>query len=224
MSIKVLDILKVNVVLAGVRLLPEPHQQDEFVASIEADIIKQQPAVALPAGFVGSFPEANELMFALPRDRIELVCQPSQSAAERTYPATIDDLDRLAEITSQAIDLTDLTDQTPLAYGFNIQMVYLPTAEEASGEYLAKRLFRQLDFGQWSLTGGSGQLFFKMGDALGHFVVEPRLKDPMNRKIFLSLNLHKDRHTMPDRDELEVSLRDVWVRSQQFATQLDESL
>lgn len=224
MPINIQDILKINIVLGGVRLLPEPHQHDAFIASIDTDVVARQPVMALPAGFPGGFQEADELTFALPKDRIELSCQPSQSVAEREYPATIDDLDRLAEITSQAIALTEPTGQTPVAYGFNIQMVYLTSAEEPSGEYLAKRLFRQLDLGKWSLTGGSGHLSFRASsDALYNFTVEPRFKDPVSQKVFLSLNLHKDRPEMPDQDELVISLRDIWVRCQQFATQLDGS-
>lgn len=229
MSINIQDILKVNVVLAGVCLLRDPPQRDAFAASIESDVITQPiapipfPGLSMP-GFPASLLEGSDFTVNLPRDRIELVSQESQSSVEREYPTTIDDLDRLAEVTNQAIYLTDLTGQLPVAYGFNIQLVYLPTVDERSGEYLAKRLFRQFGLEGWTLTGGSARMSFNLADALYNFVVEPRGQDPTSPKVFLSLNLHKEKQQIPSRDEIEVSLRDIWVRSQQFANQLDTGL
>ena len=223
MPIDIQDVLKVNVVLAGTSLLSEPHQQEAFANWTDTEVVKSVGVGPLPVpALIGNFPE-NEFTFTLPRDRIELVSQQAQSAVEREYPTTIGDLDRLVEVTSQAIDLTGPSEQSPDAYGFNIQLVYLPTVEEPSGKYLAKRLFRQFDLAGWALTGGSGQLSFTTDGTQYNFIVESRGKDPMNRKVFLSLNLHKDRQEMPSRNDIEVSLRDIWVRSEQFANQLDAS-
>ncbi len=225
MTIEFQDVLQANVVLPGVGLLSQPNQQDEFAGSVGGELVKE--VMSPPPPFLANPASGQEtgLLLKLPRNRIQLLLTPARSSIEREYPAVIEDLDRLAEVASRAIELTSLEGQSPLAYGFNIELVYRPMVAQSSERYLAKRLFRHQQYGikEWALAGGGGKLSFEGADARWNFTVEPRANDPSGRKVFLSLNLHKDRQEVPSREEIVASLRDIWNRSRTFAIQLDAS-
>ena len=229
MPIELQDVLKTNVVLLGVVLLGEQQQRDKFAELVGTEItsevlisgsIPPRPTIGSPA----NVPETG-LVLSLHRDRVQLVSAPSRSSIERQYP-TFDDLERLAEVAGYAIDLTDLGEQTPIAFGFNVDLIYRQTEEKSSERYIAERLFPHQRFGieEWTLVGGGGKLSFEGNGARWNFTVEPRANDPSGRRVYLSLNLHRDRQHVPNREEILVSLQEIWDRSRDFATQFDTSV
>ena len=234
MPIELEDVLKANVVLLGVALLGEQHQRDKFAGLVGTEIISETliSSEMLISGAVPLRPTIGSptnvaetgLVLNLHRDRIQLISAPSRTSIERQYP-TFDDLERLAEVGGYAIDLTDLRGQTPIVFGFNIEAVYRQTEETPSERYLAERLFSHRRFGieEWSLVGGGGKLSFEGNDGRWTFTVEPRGNDPSGRRVYLSLNLHRDRQQAPNREGILISLQEMWRRSQDFATQLDAS-
>ena len=226
MAVDFQDVLKANLVLVGVVLLSEQDQQDEFAASMETEIAKE--FIGPPPPFLGGPASGQEtgLILNLPRDRIQLMSTPSRSTIERQYPSTFDDLDRLADVAGCAISLTDLSGQSPIAYGFNVQLVYRPTEEKPAERYIAERLFPQQQFciEDWTLVGGGGNLSFEGNNARWNVTVEPRANDPSGRRVHLSLNLHRNRQVTPSREEISRSLQDIWNRSREFASHLDASL
>jgi hypothetical protein len=165
------------------------------------------------------------LVFNLHRDRIQIVSAQSRTTIERQYP-TFEDLGRLAEVAGYAIDLTDLDEQTQTASGFNIGLVYRHPEEVASQRYIAERLFHHERFGMedWTLVGGAGRISFEGNDARWSVSLEPRAEDTSGRRVFLSLNLHKDTQQVPNREEILDSLQEIWRRSRDFATQFDASM
>ena len=225
MPIEFQDVLGVNLVLLGVVLLGEPTQQDQFTDSIDAEIVKE--FIGTPPPIPGGPPNPQEpgLVLDLPRDRIQLISTPSRSQIQRQYPTGLDDLERVAEVASRAIDLTDLSGQSPRAFGFNIQLAYRPTEDKPAERYIAERLFLRQQFGieGWTLIGGGGNLSFEGHDARWNITIEPRANDPSGRKVYLSLNLHRDTQEVPSRQDIVVSLQDIWNRSREFVTQLDKS-
>ena len=229
MPIELQDVLKVNVVLLGVVLLGEQDQRDKFADLIDTEIIPEtlvsgpvppRPTIGSPANIA-----ETGLVMNLHRHRIQLVSAPSRSSIERQYPK-YDDLKHLADVAGSAIDLTDLEGQVPIAFGFNIELVYRQTEEKPSEGYIAERLFfhQRFGFGEWTLVGGGGKLSFEGNGARWNFTVEPRANDPSGRRVYLSLNLHRDKQQVPDREEIFSSLQEIWERSQEFAIQLDSSV
>lgn len=229
MPIEFEDVLKANVVMVGVVLLGDQQQREKFVDLVETEVISEmlvggsippQPTVGTPANAA-----ETGLVLRLRRDRIQVVSAASRTLLERQYP-TFEDLKRLAEIAGHAIDLTDLEGQAPTAFGFNIELVYRQSEDKSSEKYIAERLFSHQRFGieEWILVGGGGKLSFEANGARWNFTVEPRANDVSARRVYLSLNLHRDRQHVPNREEILSSLQEVWERSRDFAIQLDGSV
>ena len=219
------DVLKANIVLLGVALLGEQRQRDKFIGamSTEVDITPVIGGSLSPLSVIGA-PIGGEtgLTMHLRKDHIRIDSLPSRTLIEKEYP-TLDDLNRLADIVSDAISLTDTENQALTAFGFNMDIVYLPEGGEPAAKYLAERLFphQRSAVEGCVLTGGIGRLSYEGGDTKWNFIVEPRGNDPSGQRVFLSLNLHRDRQQLPDRVEILESLRETWNRLQDYANQLD---
>lgn len=222
MTIRILEVLKANIVLVNINLLNEPDQQGKFRIATD-EYVEMIAAPPIPVRDLGT---EIPTVFTMPKQRIEITCASSRSSIERQYPSKVEDLDHLAEIAGLAIKLTELRNQSPTAYGFNIDLVYRPQIGQFSGEYLADRLFlrQRFDTEHWTLRGGSGVLHFEGDDAQWNIKVEPRANDPSGRKVYLSLNLHKEKQQTPSQKEIRDSLHDTWNRSRAFAKQLDKNV
>ena len=229
MPVEFQDVPKATIVLAGVVLLGEQPQRDKFADLADTEIMSEMvisgPVPAGPApGSPANVGEAG-LVLTLHRDRIQVISAPSRTAIERQYPS-FDDLERLAEVAGHAIEATELEGQRQIAYGFNIELVYRHGEEVSSDQYLAHRLFSNRQFGieDWPLMGGGGKVSFEGNGARWNFTVEPRANDTSGKRVYLSLNLHRDSQEVPSREEILDSLREIWERSHKFATDLDESV
>ena len=228
MPVEFQDVLKANVILAGVILLAEQDQRDKFAGLVDTEIVSEMlvtgPVPPIPA--IGGSANVAEtgLVLTLHRDRIQVVAAQSRTSIERQYP-TYADLERLAEVATYAIDCTGPEELVPDAFGFNIEIVYRPTEENASGNYIAERLFPNKTFGidDWNLVAGAGKLTFEGNDALWNFTLEPRANDSSARRVYLSLNLHRNKRLLPTHEEILHSLQEIWERSRTFATLLDAS-
>ena len=225
MPIEFQDVLKTNLVLVGARLLNEQHERDAFVsmAGTDVDVEPIIQGAVLPLSIVGNPVSAEAgLSLVLRRDRIRVDSLPARTHIEQEYPWR-EGLERLTDLMGLAIDLTNMETQVLTAFGFNIERVYRHAAEESSEMYLAKRLIPHLQGSLEGLTlaGGACKLSFASDGAQWNFVVEPRANDPTNRKVFLSLNLHRSRPQVPSREEVLDSLHQIWDRSEEFARQLD---
>ena len=226
MAIEFQEVLNTGVVLAGVALLGEEQQRDKFADAVQSEthweliVQEPQPGIGGPTN-VGETGVALHLL----KDRIRLISTSSRASIDRQYPL-LDDLVRLAEVAGHAIDHTSFEGQTLIAIGFNIQLIYRPSEETPSERYIADRLFSHRCFAneEWALVGGGGKLSFEGQGARWNFTVEPRANDSSSRRIFLSLNMHRDTQQIPNREEILSSLQEVWNRSRDFAVQLDTSV
>ena len=224
MTIEVEDVLRINVVLAGISLLGEQSQRDKFAGLVGVEVGVQElpenlaPPWAIPDAPLGS--SMPEIRLNLPKERITLQAKTSATTIERQYPS-VGDLERLAEVTSIAIDSTGATTSTLLAFGFNIDWICRQDQEQASAKYIAERLFSEKwrTIVGWSLVGERSFLTFADGDTTRTFRVEPRANDLPGRRIYLNLNLHRDRQEIPERGEIWQSLQEIWDNAQML-TQL----
>ena len=223
MPTEIQDVLKANIVLAGVSLLTEPTEQDAFISAVGTEI-----SLGMGIVFTGpapaTIPEPGRTL-SLDRDRINLNLSPSRSIIERNYPRC-DDLDRLAEVAGYAFAHTDLKGKAPSAFGCNIELVYRQTSGVSANHYLAERPFTDKRIGNegWELLGGTGRLLFEGDGALWTLALEPRANDPTQSRVFLSLNLHKSEQRLPSQDEVLISLQEIWRQAHHFVTRLDESV
>lgn len=229
MPIEFQEVLKANVVMAGVALLGEEDQRAQFISLVETEAVSEVLIGGpIPGGaVVVSPPTLSEtgLVITLPRDRIKLMSVQSRTAIERDYPST-DDLERLAEVTWHAIESMGSSGTQPTAFGFNIELIYHPEEIKTSAKYVAELLFSNKSFNieGWNLVGGGGKLTFEGNGALWNFTLEPRANDQSGRRVFLSLNLHRNEQRFPNREEIVRSLNEIWEHSRTFATLLDTSI
>ena len=219
MSAAVQEVLKVELVLLDVGLLNTPFEIQEFRKAVNADV------EVMGGGLLAGLPSPMagfSHQISLNRDRIVLDLAPSLSVIRREYPEKPADVERLAAVIAEAIRATNLHGD-PSAHGYNIDLTHdLPSAGPAS-RYLAELLFNadNLPRGEgWELLGGSGRILFGEGDSRWQVTVEPRYRDTQASKIFLNLNLHRERAEMPGADEIEESLHEVWRRAHDLAGSL----
>ncbi|MCS1407240.1 MAG: hypothetical protein M2R45_00397 [Verrucomicrobia subdivision 3 bacterium] len=213
MPTEVKDVLKVNIVFAGIGLLDNPDEINAFSQAVGAEVVTEMPLV--PPG-IGK-------RVSLQRDRIALEVVPNhRTTIEREYPAE-KDLGRLAEVVDYAVSKTDLQEQVPTAFGYNMELVYNQDTKSPALNYLGARLFAEREFGAdgWSLIGGAGKLVFDSKAGRWSVQVEPRFNSEEDPRVFLNLNLHKAERRIPDRAEIEQTFQEVWEQAHIFIKNLD---
>ena len=213
------DVVSANLVLVGIGLLNEPDEFEQFRNALDIDLRLEHGLVTnVPSGLT----EPSRTI-TLSRERTELNLSPSRSMITREYPEE-SGLARLAEIAALAIESTDLDDDTPRAFGYNIEMVFNQDAGQSAVQYLGERLFAHGLLGKdgWDLMGGRGQLIFRGPTGQWTVAVEPRFGEESTSRFFLRLNLHKNEEYLPTEDEITSSLREIWQEALSFVDRLDK--
>ena len=106
MTIVFEDVLRINVVLAGVHILSEQFQRDRFASLVGVEVGTQPiPDPLTPPWSAAGFPTGgtiSEFQLQLLKERITLLVTKSKTTIERLYPAH-SDLERLSEVTSMTL-------------------------------------------------------------------------------------------------------------------------
>ena len=214
------DVVSVNLVLVGVGLLNKPDEVERFRNAVETDL---QLEVGLVTNILSGTTEAGRTL-TLNRERIVLNLSPARSSIAREYPGE-GDLVPLAKVVAQAIDCTDLGEQLPRAFGYNIEIVFTQTSGQPAIQYIGERLFGRQSLGKsgWELVGGTGQLIFADGIRQWTINVQPRPGDVDTSRVVLALNLHKDEQRFPTEGEIKDSLEEAWNEAKEFMNRLDGS-
>ncbi len=222
MPVEVTDVLKANIVLVGVGLLSTPPEIDAFSKAIGAEVgIAEGVILGLPTGLPG-IPGAGRKL-ALQRDRISIESAPGRTTIEREFP-TEDDVDRLARVIDQAVKFTTTWEESLIAYGYNLELVYGQNSGESALQYLGNRLFAgsTSPHENWSLVGGAGQMIFDSPSGRWSVRIEPRFNDVNSSRVFLSVNLHKAEEQLPEFGGIRRTFREVWGQAHAFINKLDE--
>ena len=225
MAATIQDVVSANLVLVGVSLISTPDEVEQFRSSIGGVDLQEEFGLAgsLPAGLV----EPNRRL-TLNRDRIFLTLSPSRSSISREYPSLENlqaDLERLSEVSTQAIKGTNLGSQNLVAFGYNAEVIFNQDSGDPAIRYLGGRLFgHSFPRGKpWDLSGGSGQLIFTDGTRRWTFSVRPRSEDERESRVALGLNLHLNQQNLPNKVEIRNSLEEVWTEANEFMKRLDEN-
>lgn len=223
MAITVQDVLDVNLTLAGIELLNSAEGINAFRQSVRSEISEVTTGIAIPV------PAPAELgiqrrQFDLGKERISVVAHAERSAVSRSYPSRIDDLERLAEVSSLAIDNTAVAEQDLRAYGYNIDLVGWLTEGGTVNQFIVTRVFGS-DFRRrvgGEVVGGVIRAAFEADGEIWNMRLEPRMNDDSGSKVFVSLNLHKPDTQIPARASLAKSLRQVWEKAHEIVENLDD--
>ena len=216
MAVKIQDVLKADIVFAGVGLLRNQQGLDAFTESvgteIGADASNSQLGVPVPG-----------LRITLNRDRIVLDLAPERTVITRDYPLS-HDLDRLAEVTALALDNSGPEGGVLQAVGFNIALVYDQDTHQTAVQYLSERLFNKRLSNEIGLPiqVAEGRLTFNSGEHQIAVTLQPRFGYATTTKVFMSLNLHRETQILPTQQEIKESLREALNNAEEFARRIDE--
>ncbi len=216
MAVKIQDVLKADVVFVGVGLLRTQQGLDAFTEFVGTEIVVDAPNSQLGA-------LAPSLRVVLNRDRIVLDLAPERTVITRDYPSS-DDLDRLAEVSSLALENTGPEAGVLQAVGFNIALVYDQDTHQTAVRYLSERLFNKQLSSEIGLPihGAEGRLTFATGKHQIAMTFQTRFSDPTTAKVFMNLNLHRETQILPTQQEIKDSLLEVLNNAKDFVRQIDQ--
>ena len=218
MTIKIQDVIKVNVVFVGIELLDTPKGSESFKDSVNSEVIVQE-GTTFTAGSGGNPTSARSRTFMVQKDRILLECSQINSIAQRDYPSR-EDLNQLAKITNRAIVYTAPT-KKPKSFGFNIDLVYETDSQQPASEYIAEKVFSPVLFEtEEKIVGSSGGFTIDEGRKLWGVKIEPRFNAPTTQNIFLSVNHHFNEGRFPEEEELLQFLEETWEKAITFAKRI----
>ncbi len=222
MTVKIQDVLKADLVLVGVELLKSSPEVDRFRQSLGADF-RVGTGLATNESSGETHPMRS---FALQRDRITLNSLQDRSMVVKEYPSLASpqtEWDRMAEVTTYAIESTDESNRKPRAFGYNCEWIFEITDDQTAASFLGSRLLgRDIPAREtWGLIGGAGTLMFSDGNRRWTLQAQPRPNgDPESKRIFLGLNLHIDEPRTPTLDEIRSSLAETWDAAEDFMARL----
>ncbi len=213
------DVLKANVVLVGLGLLRDLESVSAFSERVGSDVLLDDVGltVGVPVG-KKELPSGSEMQ----RERISVKMLPDRTVIEREFPSR-SDLRYLGQVLEKASETAGAQQRALRAYGYNIEVVFGQISEAPSLKYLGARLFGKSEFvpANWSVVGAMGQLYFDSPMGRWTIQLEPRFNDPNGDRVFMSLNLHKEEHTLPDAGSVRQSLESVWDQAHDIVARLD---
>lgn len=211
MSIKVQDILNINVVFNGIELLNTPASLKKFETFVDSEIvINEGTDVSInPHGSVS----LKARTITIQKDRVFVDCSQARSIAQRDYPSSPGDLARLADIVSHAYSCTEHT-KTPANFGLNLDMVCNQNSGRSASGYIAHNILSHSLLENKRIIGGSGAFTFLDEQQKQWAIrIEPRFKDLKTTKVFISLNLHFNEPRIPNNNEIRTFLDQIWDRA-----------
>ena len=222
MTVRVEDVLSVNVVLVGIELLKTAAEVVACSAAIGRELHQD-------GAFLDAVPQGAPIagrMVRLPRERILVEVSALQSRVTKEYPADIDDVALVARVAAQALASASAQKPVVPAHGFNLSMVYSAESGEDALRYLERRVFAPPAFvpQEWTSLGAQGKLKFQDGARQWTVTLEPRLQVPNTPKVFLNVNLHVSETGVPSEDEMETQLRTLWERAHGLINAIDTNV
>ncbi len=221
MSIKLGDVLRVNLALAGVRLLSTPTERDSFRRSVDTEVLESGPDIA--SNLTSDSPPQT---LAIERDRITFTLTNDMSFIARDYPSS-NDLERLGDVAQLAIDTTDLQAQQPRAFGFNSEAVYDLSTGQTASNFIATHVFSSnlfQEMGYKIVGSGAITLHARRDGHLWTIYIAPRFDDTTTNKLFVALHLYNIDNKLPSRHVIKHSLQDVWSNAHTIMDSFDRTL
>ncbi len=213
------EIVKVDLVLVGVRLLSESQQVNAFSELADGEVVS--PSTGLVSMEQRPIEPATRL--ELPKARIVLASDSQQSSIEQLYPDE-DDLPRFADIVTLASRCSNLDSALVAVHGYSLAMAYRQDSGMDALRYLGKHMFGEVPFAAegWDSVGGTGKCMYESPDGHWEFFVEPRFQKRDTDRVFLHLNLYRGQATIPNRKEIIEMLQLVWKQAYDLAFRIDE--
>jgi len=220
MTVRVRDVLLIDIVFAGVDLLANPVDVQRCGTAFGSEIVPDGAILAPPPG--PGMPPVQGQSLRVPRERILIETSVARTRFVKEYPFDLDDALPIVRLARLAVP-SESSLPAPSACGFNIHLVYEQDSGETAKRYLARRLFdyRRLLAETWELSGGFGTLVFVDDSVRWTVKVEPRFQDEHTPLVFLDINVHVSASGFPSDEELGTWLTNLWKRSHTLIEAID---
>lgn len=216
------EVLKISLVLIGLDLLNDQDGVNEFLDSVGSEV-----SVESLAGVVLSHQAATvdrPVRFKLDKDRLSVDILQHASWITKEYPEK-GDLQRLAEVASLAIAKTDLENNSPTSLGYTIELIHDQNSSSTAISYLSERMFTENFLGneEWKIVGGMGTLMIERNGQRLLVNLEPRFKDELATKVFITLGMYipDAEVAIPDESEINEKLLETWSQAHVLIESLD---
>ena len=195
MAVKLIDLLAVEFVI-GVELLGTLQSISRFGNTV--DEYRWAPVSQAENGF------GDGRRVSLDRDRIFMDMTANRSRIRQEYPLE-EKFPALAELSSRTIQLTDKPLGNIGAHGYNVEIAYDQSSGRSAFSYIGEKAFAGLPaIDNWNLIGGLAAFRFVDSDGTTRNIhIEPRFRSDTFHRVYLHLNLHFDRHHVPEATEIE---------------------
>ena len=216
MRFKLEEVLKADIVLAGVGLLASHPQRQAFIDATKVEVSQMTVEVdgqGRPGIPQGSQIVAQKSLIVLNRDRISLDLSPDRSIIKKDYPTTPSDLNRLVDIVALAFKNSQIDAQSLQAYGCNVDAVYSCPSGQRASQYIAEHVFAvsRLRGSQNTIVSGEARLQLRRDDGLlWNLIVAPRFNEPDTNKLYVNCNPHVISGQLPQRTGLYNLLKTGW--------------
>ena len=214
MPVEINEVTTANLVLVNFEALNNEHGLYRFAEGVKA--------------FVSTGQQLDmALSLDIQSERISVVRRiEGNTVIKRDFPASVDDLDRLAEVAELVMANTD-TPRKLHTFGFNIEASCTQSSGMPSSHYLAERFFdlRELsngglrDFGStlWDLEFSDDDARWKINVRMLENVFEAP-------NLYVTLNRHHQNQELPDRQAIKEMLSETWNRMPKFIEKLERTL
>ena len=159
-------------------------------------------------------------------DRISVIRRPDgHTSIKRDFPASHDDLDRLAEVAELVIANT-VRDRQSHTIGFNVEAYCTYRNDIPASQYLANRFFdvRGLaSVGFRDFASSSWELEFS-DDTRRWSITVKRLENAFDEpNLFVTLNSHFENESLPDKHTIKKRLAETWDGIPRFIENLERT-
>ena len=171
-------------------------------------------------------PQDATVSLDIQSDRISVIRGPDgHTSIKRDFPASHDDLDRLAEIAELAIANTQ-TDRQSHTIEFSVNAYCTLRSDLSASQYLANRFFdvRELASAGFRDFASESWEFRFSDDTRKWWITVKRLENAFDEpNLFVTLNSAFENQLLPDKDTIKKGLVETWDGIPRFIEKLERT-
>lgn len=213
MPVEINEVTTVNLVLVNFEALNNEHGLYRFAEGVKAFVSTGQQL-------------DGALSLDIHSERISVLRRPEgNTVIKRDFPASVDELDRLAEVAELVMANTD-TQEELHTFGFNVEASCTQSSGMPSTRYLAERFFNLRELSNGGLRDfGSTSLDLEFSDDDARWRINVRMLENVFEapNLYVTLNRHHQNQELPDRQAITEMLTETWNGIPKFIAKLENS-
>lgn len=204
-ALQIEEVINANLTLAGAHLLATDDMRNRFKDRVGSEVVRANKDVNIGEYQIGVGPE----QLLINSDRIRLDIGPQRSVINMEYPDA-NGLQRLSEVATLAIEVSNYHGRPLPAYGFNVDAVYRFAPGVTAGAFMSRRIFVPNLLPEHQLIGGTAVLNTIRNGRNWQIALQPRFQDLSSDRLFMTLNLNFANTNTPSIDRIRKRFTEVW--------------